>query len=104
MTDTTKINTAIRNLENFELTENEEFIEIYHDFLNECEPEFEKYGDYAEYLKENDNTAYRVGMNDYADSFIRDDNHKQLDEYTDLVEELEEALEDYKQAIMDEWE
>jgi hypothetical protein len=97
------IKAAVNALDNFELTECDEFVNnYYNESLNEGhDDEFGK--TYAERMKENDNVMYRTGLNDYADSFNRDNEHYNLGDYIDLLTELDEAIEALKDAASDEY-
>jgi len=77
----------------YDYSENKEVIQGYNDFLNEFPPaNLSGLNDYASHLKENDNTDYRTGFNDWLDGFIREENYKDLAEYTDLLDKVDTII------------
>ncbi len=94
------VDAAAKALWDWEIdTDDSTVIEMYESMLSEC------YGDTVEVcgmemdsvrvLKEMDPTAYRCGLNDYADGLDKED----FPEYVKLVEAHEEAVTAYDQAV-----
>lgn len=78
--------------------------ELYRDMLDECEPEVKVAGlsfSASRIIEELDPTAFRCGVNDYADSLIGetiseeiDGEYYNLDEVNDIRDEIESELDE----------
>ncbi len=87
----------------YDYSDNSDFVTQYNEMLDECAPCTEM-TNYADYLEQNDPVGYRCGMCDYIDSYIRSDEYKNLAEYTDILSDLDDKLEEYKDTVMGEFE
>jgi hypothetical protein len=75
--------------------------ELYDRMLDECYPPFMGSYSTSMVLKEVDPTAYRCGMNDYADSISRDACYEEIDEELYDADEVQ-SIRDEIQAEIDE--
>ena len=83
--------------------------QLYRDMLDECEPEVKVAGlsfCASRIVEELDPTAFRCGVNDYADSLIGesisdeiDGEYYNLDEVNGIRDEIESKLEEEEEAV-----